>query len=108
MYTGPNYQAGKSVYCSTHRSLGFLLLCASEAHKGRMEWKRMCALHKLWLIGLRESGGDEKGRGREGGRRRVVMEQIGQKIRCVTFSKLANRNMGGSFTVLQQYRISLP
>lgn len=83
---GPNYQAGESVYYSTHRSLGLLLLCASEAHKGRVEWKRMCALHKLWLIGLKESGGDKKGRGRrkgegdgEKGRGRAVMEQIGQK-----------------------------
>lgn len=68
--SGPNYQAVESVYCSTHRSLGLLLLCASEAHKGRMEWKRMCALHKLRLIGLKESRGDKKGRGRrkrEGG-----------------------------------------
>lgn len=78
----------------------------------------MCALHKLWLIGLKESGGDKKaeGEGREiewgkeeeKGRRRVVMEQIGQKICSVTFSKLAGRNLGGSFTLPQQYRISSP
>lgn len=77
--TGPNYRAVESVYCSTHRSLGLLLLCAIEAHKGRMEWKRMCALHKLRLIGLKESGGDKKGRGR---RKREGWGGEGEEMCC--------------------------
>lgn len=77
--SGPNYRAVESVYCSTHRSLGLLLLCAIEAHKGRMEWKRMCALHKLRLIGLKESGGDKKGRGR---RKREGWGGEGEEMCC--------------------------
>lgn len=85
--SGPNYRAVESVYCSTHRSLGLLLLCASEAHKGRMEWKRMCALHKLRLIGLKESGGDKKGRGRRkrGGGDVLLWNKLGKKSAALHF-----------------------
>lgn len=86
--SGPNYGAVECVYCSTHRSLGLLLLCASEAHKRRMEWKRMCALHKLWLIGLKESGGDKKGRGR----RKRERGEVGKGGDVLLWNKLGKKS----------------
>lgn len=60
----------------------------------------MSALHKLCLIGLKESEADkEEGRGEDGegkGKRCVVTAQIWQKTEICRFIffKLANRNMG--------------